>query len=784
LDGNPGNIFVEGTPVTIPSLPEKKGRWEVLDVDDRPVASGLSVSGAFELGALPVGHYRLLVEGELAATAAVIKPLSVPIPEDSPVCVHLWSTGNYILERIDSIENAVNLAALAGVNSVHDAVGWTWQQDRKGQWIVEGRKPESFAKLLDAVREHHIRLLAMILPGTPEGLAVPADWGTRRQIKFPADLREYARFVRAIVGRGGEDVSAWEAWNEPEGIGGHHLGSEVASATKVFTLAARSVRPGVHSAMGMGHLPAEALNRNEYLTAVDSYNYHSHRDPGSVTAKRRNLDGFTGQRPVWITELSYRAYPSLRGSTELRPEAERRQARDVPKIFARGIHDGHERVYYFTMLQFGETSDKQWGLLRSRTLQPRQGYLSLAAAGRFLAGAKPAGALEGLPDGFEGWSFLAKPDGIEKGVLVIWSESGRATSWHPPEGARLFDLWGRELEAREELMVGSDPVWCVVSPGTLNTLLRRPCLVRPPMKRPSPGELSPVVADFRRPERLKNLSGDYFLFTQPHPELLIDVYNFSDRPQEGKWTVEAPEGFSAEVLEQPGLLAVDDRKFLRVRLSRRSAWTPESGREVAWLKFTGDYGTPVRSVLAIPFVHCPTDATPGKWVPVAGVADSSNWKDHAAKGTRVSVESDKKWTQFAIRFGPPPNATIGTVWAAPVFAFSPSEHPPVETWGIGLRFRTISAPPGTSFAINVIKRNGAAWTCPLPFEAKEAAGVEGSRLVLPLSWFAHMGYRAPDADGTLLPSDIVAMEIQAVGLPSSSVEIDLADLAWALGPSE
>jgi hypothetical protein len=783
LSDHPGNIFLRGTEVSIPVGPERTGGWVVLDIDGHRVASGTAVSAALDLGPLPTGYYRVLVDGAPVASAAVIEPLLAPVPSDSPVCLQTWFAGHYILKRIESIDTVANLAALAGTNGIRDATAWPWQLDAAGDWTETGaRNAESFPLLLAATRRAGLDLLTVIEPGTPEAYTVPGDWGLRTRTKFPADLRDYARFVRHVVTRSGDGVSSWEAWNEPEGIGGLHLGSEITSTMKVFALAAHSVRPETRVAMGMGGVPAESMQRNAYLEAIDTYDYHAHRSPEAIRGRRRALDPYTGQRPVWLTEVSYGSYPLTPDGADLTPEAERQQAEDIPKIFARAIHDGNERVYYFTLLQVSETAGRQWGLLRAHTLQPRPGYLALAAAGRLLAGARPAGALAHLPPGLEGWSFSARPDGKEKGVLVLWSKSDASIVWQPPADAVLFDLWGRPIEAGPDFAIGPEPVWCVVPSDVAHGLSRDPVLVRPVFTRPVPGALCPVVADYRRPERLKNQAGDFFLLTQGEPELDVDVYNFSATRLVGTWTVESPAGFTAAVTAQPGPLDPDDRRVLRVRLTPSEAWTAEAGRAVRWLRMVGDYGAHGRSVLAIPFVHCPADAKPSELQAILGLSASGQWRPRVASGTTLEIGEDRPWTRFKIAFGTAPNATIGLTWAAPFYQLAATETPRPDVWGVTLTLRKNAAPNGASFALNLIKRNGAVWTCPLPYEMKQIESADGVHLLLPFSWFAHLAHRAPDPDGALRAEDIVGLEFAVTSTPSMLIDVDLADVAWVAGP--
>jgi len=775
LPHHPGNIFTEGENVSIPVPANAGGAWNVFDIDGETVASGDSKK--LELGKLKTGYYKVVWSNGAFVTAAVITPLSAPIPENSPLCAHAWLGGCYILGIIDSIDDAANIMALSGINSIRDSISWSWHLDANGNWTDTGaRKSEAFKMSLDAARKHGLRLLMLVEPGVPKKYRLPSDWGVRTG--FPADLRDYAKLAKRLVSAAGNGVD-WEAWNEPEGIGGRLLGSEFTAAMKVFALAAHSVEPDVYVGMGRGKAGnptlSEAMNKNGYLDAVDSYNYHCHSRANSDKF-RRALDPYTGTRPVWATEFSYGSYKAKPGARELTDVGAREQARDIPKMLVRTVNGGNERIYYFMPLDFGETAGRKWGVLKKKSLQPRIGFLALAATGRLLAGAQSIGKLTGLPKDTEGWLVNAMPDGHPKSVAVLWQNSNGSIRWKPPVSVEAWDLWGHPLKLKEDgsLLIGADPVFCVFPQNELARWQYSSSVKRPVFKRPGP--LCPVVADYRQPERLKSFDGDYFIFVQPEPELNIDVYNFSSKLLQGIWTVKAPEGYAADIVEQPGLIGPDGRKTLQVKLKPNKDLKAGTGSKSLWLYLTGDYGKEGKSKLAIRFVHC-TPTASSRRIPIKGFTDPSKWHAYAAKGTRIKIVTEGIWTMLSVNNGPPPNKTIGTVWSAPVYRLGANELPPAKTFALSLIMRRFQAPEGTTFSINIIKNNGAAWRCNLPITAA-VDSQDGMRLTLPLNWFHHIAHRAPDAGKELLPEDICGLEVVAIGKPHTETKIGITDLCW------
>lgn len=783
LEHHPGNIFLAGEDVGMKPIPGYYGPWRVRDIDGKIVAEGGEAESGISPGKLPVGFYFIEVEEKRAATLAVLAPLVVPPPSDGPICVQTSFTSQFILGRISNVEDAMSLVALAGVSGIRDNAAWPWQIDEQGNVRTDGSpEVQSFELLCSSARRFGLDLLIVVEPGTPDVFALPRDWGVRTRKKFSHDLRDYARFVRSAIAKGGADVSTWEAWNEPEGIGGTHIGSEIVSAMKVFSLAARSACPDVRTAMGMGHVPADSMSRNGYLDAISSYHYHSHGEKNAAETKRRALDGFTGNHPVWVTEASYGAYRSGDGKTHLSPEEERRQASDIPKIFARSLHAGNERIYYFLFPDFGETAGAFWGVLGSRRLEPRPAFQALAATARLLAGARPAGRAKDLPDGLEGWVFYAKPDGKSQGVLVLWGDLGTPMDWTPPEGSEVFDLWGRRVGGDGVLKIGEDPCFIVIPEEEVAEIPREPVQNRGTVRGADLSKLCPVVADFRRPDRLKNHSGGYFIFPEESPRLEIDVYNFASENLSGIWKVEPPDGFEAEILKQPSELSPEGKGTLLVELRRKGAWNETSDNVTRWLTVRGDYGNYGESLLSIPFVHCPPNLPTSAVIPIN--ARARNWQPVAASGTDMEIRDETAGIAFQFLLGPAPNATIGTTWAAPVYTLRNAELPPPGTFGIGLNVRMLELDEGTSLELNVVKSDGAAWRCPLPFVRDQLASQQGMELVLPLSWFAHISHRIPDATALLKPEDISALEVVAIGLPETRVKILVSHLRWLVASPE
>ena len=123
-------------------------------------------------------------------------------------------------------------------------------------------------------------------------------------------------------------------------------------------------------------------------------------------------------------------------ASDLRVQAER-----VAKTYALSIHEGSAATFYFILGHYVE-GQTQFGLLR-RDLTPRPGYLALAAVGRLLADARPAGQLKTGNPAVHAFAFHAKPDGIQRLVLVAWTDGRSETLNLPAAPLEVFDHLGR-----------------------------------------------------------------------------------------------------------------------------------------------------------------------------------------------------------------------------------------------------------------------------------------------------------------------------------------------------
>ena len=101
LSDHPGNVYLDSEMVWVAApaeIPKETRSWRALDDRGLVIGSGIfskdsaALPSRIGLGQLPVGWYRVEFLNEEHSclhwtTAAVLKELAAPVPQDSPICV-------------------------------------------------------------------------------------------------------------------------------------------------------------------------------------------------------------------------------------------------------------------------------------------------------------------------------------------------------------------------------------------------------------------------------------------------------------------------------------------------------------------------------------------------------------------------------------------------------------------------------------------------------------------------------------------------------------------------
>lgn len=587
LSTHPGNIYLEGQPVAV-GVPEGPAaaalRWRARDISGKDVDHGL-VAGASQLHPrLPgVGWYRIefLNDGQDTVawtSAAVLSRLKTPVPADSPVgldmAVSWFARNNPSNQTIHA-----NLAALAGVNWVRDRLTWGDVQSGPSQFAAPGNYDEA-ARIQ---KQQGLRVL-QVFHGTPRWACEdPGENG-----RFAPDLRHAYRFTRELGRRFRGQVLAWEPWNEAniETFGGHAM-DEIASWQKAawhgFKASGAPVLIG-WSAMAAVPTPqqTEGVLLNEAWPYFDTYNIHTYDWAHSYREIWQPARVAAGGKPLWITEADRGAQHDKQAPWyDLPPRLECLKAEYMAQSYASSLAAGASRHFQFILGQYQEPNGVQFGLLR-KDFTPRPAYVALAAVGRFLAGAHCAGSWHPAPE-VNVVGFHARPDGVERDVLVVWTE--READWDArgtnrakvtwPVSLKVsacYDFLGRPLRAELPGDIGSAPMFILMPRGQMAVVPLQAVSVA----EPRPRAASPLVLqtlfpkEHRVPVEDVSWSGAYAYACKPGETtaFTLAAYNFSKATCPIEVTVEKlPAGWSLSSTHWTWDLDSMDRKTAAVTLT-------------------------------------------------------------------------------------------------------------------------------------------------------------------------------------------------------------------------
>ncbi len=242
-------------------------------------------------------------------------------------------------------------------------------------------------------------------------------------------------------------------------------------------------------------------------------------------------------------------------------------------------------------------------------LTPRPAYVALAAVGRWLAGARALGRWQPLPE-VHVYAFGARPDGVARDVLVIWTEKeadwddrGRTTSnWQLPAHLtvqKVSDHLGRTVELPPRL--GSAPIFIVLPAGQATTLP----LEAPLHPLPAPADLaaSPVVlqlglaapAVVRVEDAPWSEGYAYGLAQGQEHSLPIRIYNFSTDPTQVRLSTSAvPADWRARIAGESFEIEPHGRREASMVLEIPNGTRTRDG----WVTLENNPGGPGRATLA------------------------------------------------------------------------------------------------------------------------------------------------------------------------------------------
>ncbi|MCK4886836.1 MAG: hypothetical protein KAS96_05565, partial [Planctomycetes bacterium] len=423
LAGNPGNIFLEGDEVTveIPSAAVSAASWEIIDDNNNVVAAGdmpdVSASG------LGIGWYwvSFLNSSDVEithSTAAVLAQLKAPTPQDSPVCLDLATSWFY--NNTLQWQQYANLATLAGINVIRDRITWATMEPTEGNFVADGST--KYDETADIQTAAGLKIL-QVFHSKP-------SWSPIYGEGYPEDLRHLYNFCKEMTKRFKGKVHAWEPWNEANANNfGKMTIDEMSCLQKAAYIGFKAGDPDITVGWNpYGGISVEVhtigVLKNEAWNYFDTYNSHTYEPPVSYNDQWTVLREAACGKPIWITEsnrhmdVANSGYPFY----DFDYSHEILKANFMAQSYASAVYAGASRHFHFILGAYSSSPQ----ILR-RDFTPRAHYVSLAATGRFMAGAKPIGRRyeADITEPNHVYAFHAKPDGVESDLIVAWAERYR-----------------------------------------------------------------------------------------------------------------------------------------------------------------------------------------------------------------------------------------------------------------------------------------------------------------------------------------------------------------------
>ena len=693
----------------------------------------------------------------------MIRRLEAATPDDSPVCVDsatAWFSRRYRGEEQAKQEAFASLAALAGVSWIRDRLSWGHVEPKQGEFAPETLYDSS----AELQAKHELKVL-QVFHNTP-GWAIDKTLDGRQAWKrFSRDLRHHYRFCRAMAERFRGRILAWEPWNEAniDGFGGHTI-DEMCSMQKAAYWGLKAGDAGIEVCWNVyagpgSRLHTEGVLLNEVWPYFETYNIHSYSRPGQYLRQFETAREGACGRPIWITECGIR----LRTEDEkpwgdLSLEDERRQAEFIAKSYASSLYAGVARHFFFILGNYIERGT-QFGLLR-HDLTPRPGYVALAAVGRLLAGAKCLGRLSPTE-----YVFRAKPDGVERDVLVAWQNSAEAGLPEIVKVEAVYDHLGRPLKREGLKSLGPAPVFAVLPHGEA----RRLALAAPPVLSPRRGgSPSPVVLQASLPHHTTRL-GSQAHEVEPGKDADVPLfaYNLWDRPVSGAIAVEeAPAGWDVRVSNETLTLVPLERKPLGLSITM-----PTAGRDLmagGWVRVRGQFGDAGRPALAFRLAVDLAKLEPSQVRPVAAGDVASSWQDNIVrKGAMSHGPAQPSGVLFEMRFADT------DPWAYPRLGLQEGDVPPDDFDGLAL---TVQVLEGTgTVRVQFVEAGGASYLTEAGIDADSRQPQRSVVLFRHCKWGS---FSKPDPDGKLQPSNIRTILVGINSKRDSTVKMSVHGLEW------
>jgi hypothetical protein len=756
LPEHPGNIFLTGEDVSVALPPGDGSAWRLVDYENKTVAEGSAADGRAALGKLPAGYYELrrVVDDTpqpKRATIGVLPPLAAPTPLSSPVGIDVAMAWFYSDKERPLV---ANLCTLAGLNWVRDRLAWHEMEKDKGKFAEMNKYDDTAQRQAEAA----LRVLQVHHNSPP--------WANKNGKRFPLDLRDAYNFQKEMARRWKGQVLAFEPWNEADiTVFGGHTGAEMASLQKASYLGLKAGNPDVIACLNVfAHVDKAILsdlNDNQAWPYFETFNLHHYADTDAYPGIYAAFRAVSAGRPLWVSECNVPVHWAGDKKDQEPTDADLRvQAERVAKVYAASLHEGTAVTFYFLLPHYVE-GQTQFGVLH-KDLTPRPAFLSVAAAGRLLADARPLGRVMQSNNAVRAFLFRARPDGVERDVLVTWTTGAEATFTAPATPASCFDHLGRTRAVDgAALKLSRAPIFALFDKDTF-----KPASLDAPPATPEAksGKPCAVVLQALWPESNVVLNRSAYRISSEKPETVaVFAYNFGAEKLTGALRVTAPEGWKVQLPESVEL-APGERKELALVVD----CTGGASGLTETVKVAGSFGAAGDTVLSLRLTPHPMKLREGAALALGGAGDPARWQPLVSGGSELKLEkAEGGGVQVTAKLG------AGDRWVYPILTLNDTERPAAGYGGLRVTLTAIEG--DAQFRAIFDEDNGASYVADFTVQPKAGQTVEAVAVLADAP--PGTGWSKPDDNGKLDPEKIRAVKI-GCNTTAANVKFAFKNVRW------
>jgi len=428
--------------------------WRTQNAWGEPISSGtVPVTGSKLRLNLPMpaeGYYKLKVEAYQAETFVKTTETTFAIlPEFDLSGVTNSPFGIQTHYGINWNKESIPLLKYAGTKNVRDSFYWSEIEVNKGQYAYNPK----VTLPMQSFKEFSIDPLLVF--------AFSNKYYDEGKTPYTDEAHTaYANYVKAMLGKFGNQLKSGEMWNEFNlpFFGGN--GPAASRADVYFNLlkkgyeAAKLIRPDLNVVGGAtAGIPEEwlkdvfELGGLDYMDSLSVHPYRYPETPEGLIDEIDRLDQLVRDHndgnsiPLWFSEIGW--------PTHLNPTGvdENTQAAYLIRAYVLSIAAGVEKVFWYNLMDSGTdklNNEHNFGIIHNTgdalgAYTPKPAYVALATLTRQLTGANAVS--QDVSNGLYHYEFAKNNDSIH----VLWSLDKKDVTMNTQVPLTVTDMMGRKI---------------------------------------------------------------------------------------------------------------------------------------------------------------------------------------------------------------------------------------------------------------------------------------------------------------------------------------------------